>query len=86
MPSKIGEVLRLHCVQQRQAQLWLLQRDEKRVHALPQTASDGTFAQAVAEDVFQEAVGGVGKLLPAVDECVPVAMSMWQMERKTMVD
>jgi hypothetical protein len=29
----------------------------------------------VAEDIFEEAVGSVGKLLPAVDERVPVAKS-----------
>ena len=40
--------------------------------AVPQTAGDGALTQTVAEDIFEKAVRGVGELLPAVDESVPV--------------
>jgi hypothetical protein len=42
------------------------------VDAVPKTAGDGALTQTVAEDIFEKAVGGVGELLPAVDESVPV--------------
>ena len=45
---------------------------EQGVDAVPQTAGDGALAQTVAEDIFEKAVGGIGELLPAVDESVPV--------------
>ncbi len=70
--SEIDEILLLHGMQQRHAQLLLLNRDEQGVNTVPQTASDCALSETVAEDVFEKAMRCIGKLLSAVDECVPL--------------
>ncbi len=44
VPREIGEIIRLHRMQQWQTKLRLLQCDQQRMHALPQTTRDGALA------------------------------------------
>jgi hypothetical protein len=73
MQGEIDEVLRLHGVQERQTKFWLLQRNDKCMHTLPQTTSNSSLLQAKTKYIFEKTIRSVGKLLATVDESIPAA-------------